>query len=487
MKINHGLCVVSVLLSVFASAATAGAAAEYYAIFVDGKKIGHAVQTRTASKDIVTTVVKTELTITRMGVSMTIRTSETHVETPTGKPISFESVQDLGAMILKFSGKILPGEKMQITTSQFGQTNTTTVDYPPGTLMSEGLRLLTLKKGFKPGTNYKFKQFVGMFQKIIDCQVKVVGQEKVDLLGRITTLTRLDETSYLTSSGTRSVRHTDRQGKLYKSVQTSMGIETVTVACDKAFALSKNDVVDFLDKATVQSPTAASTITSAKSASYHLTPISKQKMGKLIETDSQKVKSDGKGGYFVTVTKLKAPGGAKLPYKGSDTAATESLKPSRYIDSKDGQVIALARKAVGDTKDAAQAARKIESFVHDYINEKSLAVGYATASEVARSREGDCTEHAVLTAAMCKAMGIPARMVCGYVIVPDLGGRKNVFGGHAWTEAYIGGKWIPLDATRNGVTPGHISLAVSNGDPAGFFDMINTFGTFKISKITVKK
>ena len=41
----------------------------------------------------------------------------------------------------------------------------------------------------------------------------------------------------------------------------------------------------------------------------------------------------------------------------------------------------------------------------------------ATAAEVARSREGDCTEHAVLLAALARARGIPARVAMGLVYV----------------------------------------------------------------------
>jgi transglutaminase-like putative cysteine protease len=68
----------------------------------------------------------------------------------------------------------------------------------------------------------------------------------------------------------------------------------------------------------------------------------------------------------------------------------------------------LAHKAVGDAKDAAQAARRIESFVARYIDNKSMSVGYASAAEVVESRQGDCSEFAVLTAALCRAVGIPA-------------------------------------------------------------------------------
>jgi transglutaminase-like putative cysteine protease len=47
----------------------------------------------------------------------------------------------------------------------------------------------------------------------------------------------------------------------------------------------------------------------------------------------------------------------------------------------------------------------------------------------------------VLLAALCRARGIAARAALGLVYVA----RNQEFAYHMWTEAYIGGKWIPLD------------------------------------------
>jgi len=91
--------------------------------------------------------------------------------------------------------------------------------------------------------------------------------------------------------------------------------------------------------------------------------------------------------------------------------------------------------------------QKIEKFVCEYISDKNLSVGYASAAEVAQSREGDCTEHAVLVAALCRAVGIPARVTVGLVYVDSFGGQENIFGPHAWAEVNINSKWYGLDAT----------------------------------------
>jgi hypothetical protein len=69
---------------------------------------------------------------------------------------------------------------------------------------------------------------------------------------------------------------------------------------------------------------------------------------------------------------------------------------------------------------------------------------------------------------------------------------RNGFGGHAWTQAYVGGKWVGLDAAfkgtgRDGYDAGHIALASGNGDPGDFFSMVTSIGQFKIERIEVKR
>ncbi|GAI55549.1 unnamed protein product, partial [marine sediment metagenome] len=112
---------------------------------------------------------------------------------------------------------------------------------------------------------------------------------------------------------------------------------------------------------------------------------------------------------IVTVEPIVAPRGARFPYVGRDKTILEAMKPNRFLQSDSKEIIDLARRAVGDTKDAAEAIRMIESFVAEYIENRGLSVGYASAVEVAVSRVGDCSEYAVLTAAMCRAVGIPAQ------------------------------------------------------------------------------
>ena len=50
-----------------------------------------------------------------------------------------------------------------------------------------------------------------------------------------------------------------------------------------------------------------------------------------------------------------------------------------------------------------------------HISNKGLSTGFASATETAKSKAGDCSEHAVLLVAMLRSAGIPARGATGLV------------------------------------------------------------------------
>jgi transglutaminase-like putative cysteine protease len=146
-----------------------------------------------------------------------------------------------------------------------------------------------------------------------------------------------------------------------------------------------------------------------------------------------------------------------------------------------------AEEAAGAATDPVEVALAMERYVYTAMKDKNYATGLATASEVARELEGDCTEHSVLLAAMLRAREIPSRVCVGLVYAQQLSG----FAGHMWTEAYLGGEWTPLDATlgRGGIGAAHIkvsdsSLAENAPTPvAAFLPMMHLLGNMKIEVV----
>jgi transglutaminase-like putative cysteine protease len=132
------------------------------------------------------------------------------------------------------------------------------------------------------------------------------------------------------------------------------------------------------------------------------------------------------------------------------------LAPSVMISSEDPAIVAMATAAVAGEPDGARRAVLLEKYVHGLIRQANYRNVFATASEAAKSREGDCSEFAVLLAAMLRANKIPARVAVGLVYLE----RSQAFGFHMWTEAYLSDRWVPLDATLagGGIGADHIKI-----------------------------
>jgi hypothetical protein len=470
---------------------TASDEIEYFAVFMEGKKVGHAIQSRVVTDVNVTTSEEVSITISRADIPVTINMTETCFETTDGKPLGFEVAQDMSIMTMNVRGTVDKQGTVNVITKSMGTEQKSTLEWPSGAMMAEGLRLLTLEKGLKEGSTYTAKIFSPGILGALEAEIQVGPKQNVDLLGRVVALTEVTTTLNIPGAGEIvSKTYVDDNLRTQKSVMPVAGLNVEMVACAKEFALGENDVLELVDKMFVRSPQPLGNLAAVKSITYELIPTKETARLTIPANDNQKVQQLN-GKVIVTVEPVSAPAGITFPYTGSDQKILEATKPTRFLQSDRKEIIELARSAVGRTKDAAEAIRKIEAFVADYIENKSLSVGYASAAEVAASRQGDCSEFAVLTAAMCRAVGIPAQVVVGIAYVEDFAGLQG-FGGHAWTQAYVGGRWIGLDAAfkgtgRGGYDAGHIALAAGGGEPADFLNMASILGQFKIDKVTINR
>jgi transglutaminase-like putative cysteine protease len=138
-------------------------------------------------------------------------------------------------------------------------------------------------------------------------------------------------------------------------------------------------------------------------------------------------------------------------------AAAEFIESSYFINCADALVQKHARRAVGSESDPWQKALRVEKWVHDHMKTRADEA-LATADHVARTLSGDCTEYAMLTAAMCRAEGVPSRTAVGLIYADVRQGP--VFAFHMWTEVWIKGQWIPMDATlgRGHVGATHLKI-----------------------------
>src|SRR5262249_42960521 len=148
----------------------------------------------------------------------------------------------------------------------------------------------------------------------------------------------------------------------------------------------------------------------------------------------------------------------------------------------------MAANIAPGATDPWTVACAIESFVRTTVKNKNYSQAFATAADVARSQEGDCTEHAIVMAALCRARKNPAPTRFGLLHQPP----KNGFAYHMWNEVWINDRWVPMDGTLGlgGIGADHIKLGDSNlggGSPmADLLAVIQVFGRLELEVLEVE-
>jgi hypothetical protein len=126
------------------------------------------------------------------------------------------------------------------------------------------------------------------------------------------------------------------------------------------------------------------------------------------------------------------------------------------LDLTDKMLRTRAAKLKQGSPHDLETARRIGRFVSGSFEYRLGATLFAGSREALRGMRGDCSEAAVLTAALLRAAGIPSRVVMGFATL-----ESGVWIGHAWTEAWIGGSWIGLDAALREFPAGASRVALT--------------------------
>ena len=147
-------------------------------------------------------------------------------------------------------------------------------------------------------------------------------------------------------------------------------------------------------------------------------------------------------GHYV-LTRAVVPPGRELPVQGKPLPEDlPFLAATPLAQFRDPVFDGLERRLHAPPGASRwELAKRVTTFVYDWIKDKNYTVGFASAQEVARNAKGDCTEHGVLAVALLRRLGVPARGVTGWIAYGE------TLGLHFWVEVKIGGRWIPVDPT----------------------------------------
>ncbi len=176
---------------------------------------------------------------------------------------------------------------------------------------------------------------------------------------------------------------------------------------------------------------------------------------------------------ILAVTRETLPAQAyALPY--AETAWAAELQPTAFLQSDHPRVRAAARAAIGEAHDALTAAGRLRTWVYETL-EKRPAATIPNALQVLELGAGDCNEHAVLFAALARAVGLPARVVAGVVY------QDGAFLYHAWNEVWLGEEWVSVDPAFDQMPADVTHLKLVEGGPEAHTALLPLIGSLSIT------
>ncbi len=469
-SVARTLSLLAVLCTLFggtsARGAEPGSVERWYVIEMSGQRAGYMRTLETRTPETITTESDAAFEIARGAVKLKIRMQGSFVETPDGKPIRMRSVQDMGTMTVE-QEYTFSGDTVEVKTTQAGATRTTTMPAPDGAWLTPcaaerymkqrresgateiSMRVLTAETGLSPVTS-THRDFTAASLKVGDLIVETT-RAKV-------------ETSAM--PGIVSTEYVDAQGVMVRTETNLGGMAMVMTASTKEEAAAEFEAPEMMINTFVTPDRAIRNPRKVVRATYLVSVTGEGVLPEFATTGTQSVERIDDRSARITVDMTEY-----APAPAGEIANAEYMGSSAAIDTDDEEVRKLTERATARAEDDIARAREIRRFVYRFISKKNLGVGFATASEVARSKQGDCSEHGVLTAAMLRVAGIPSRVVAGLVYADFFAGERDIFGYHMWTQALLEldgeERWVDLDATFPASVhydATHIALAVSSMD-----------------------
>ena len=428
-----------------------------------GKKAGHSRVTVQRSGEFVISRTQTMIKINRSGSELSIAAKEEAKETLDGQMVGFTRELNMGGTPLRIEG-VIEDKSIKVTTEQFGRKKERTHDLDERGLMNWGLLRLMRVEGFSSGTTYDawiYSPEFGM-EAPTKVTVKVLGEEELLLPIGKRYATRISMLLHSKAGKLESQSWLDEDGFALQARMKLGGIQMEMKSTSKATALESFATADLFSHS--MHPLHGSETKNARAVTYRMKMKSDSEVGLSPPngyTQTVEASTDG----FMIVKVKRSDLKEVTEGKGNPTeVASRYRKPNVMIDSNDPSIRKLAKFAARGAGNPIAMAKQLRVFVTNYINRKTLEIGFATASEVARTRSGDCTEHAVLLAALGRSKGLPARVAAGLVYLPEHHGSKNLMGFHMWTQFYLRGKWVDFDAAlgESECSPTRITLTTAS-------------------------
>ena len=402
-------------------------------------------------REILRGVLLSSETVVVQGEESCTLAREVNDETPDGKALSmfyYNGLQD------DLDTQVIKGDKMDAVNVKAGKERKTTLDWPADGVLRPGQdRLVRATKG-AAGSAFAYHFYYSSFGKIVEYQCKVVGREKTTLGGAERELLKVESTAKI---GNNPIENWWYDDKLVAAKMLCIlgDTEVLYERAEPAAVLFDGDGNLPEKLAAIVHKAKSKPADPRKVARANFKVTFKGGPAPAMAFDGQSAEKPAGLSIAVKVVPMKADS-TKRPV--TDAKMKEWLDESAHLESKDPGLVKAAKDAVGAETDGWKSAKKLEAWVRTSMKKKPFGSAWLGAKDALAKLEGDCSEHAVLLAAMLRAVGVPSRIVAGLVLVGDN------FVPHLWVEAWAG-RWAALDAylVAEPVDAARLKVAESSG------------------------
>jgi hypothetical protein len=463
-------------------------------IYIAGTKSGYAHSTMTRDGDRLHSGTVMKLKVGRTAQTVELSIEQETTESLAGEPIRFVSTMDMASTRMVTRGTVDRG-RVTIVSSQFGMDQTQTFDYPSGAFMTWGAYRESLKRGFKPGTEYTLVMYAPELRMDgpVSAKTNVGEWETFSHRGKEGRGQRVTVTMQSPVGSIEMISWVDESGKPLKAKVPVAGLADMElITTDQATAMADFLPPEIFMTTVIKSPRPLDRTHLSRIRFRLSSRLPEVRVAELPTTGQQTVERLDEGSVELVVVRQTHRAQERRDRPTSPPDDSEYLGSNLMMNTRDPMLTSLAARAAADEKEPFKLADRLRRFVTDYISAKTMNIGFATANEVARTKEGDCSEHAVLLAALGRIQGLPSRVVAGLAYAPFFGGQDDIFGYHMWTQFWIDGRWFDFDAAlrETECSPARIALAVSSLKDAGLADLslplLSTIGALDLKVIEIE-
>ncbi|MCG9128617.1 hypothetical protein JT359_13545 [Candidatus Poribacteria bacterium] len=333
-------------------------------------------------------------------------------------------------------GKIID-DIAYISTTLNGKTTEVEVEIPNETISeTAAVEYLLAKNKLKVGEKLDYHTFSFDLLKPVRSKLNVIGKEKLNFQSQVLDVF-LIETQLDILGGINTRIWITEDGITYKNSTDMMGLAMVATKTSKTTAIGNTDEIDIMLQSRIV-PTGKRATTGASSLVAELKLTNGNIIDLIVDNHRQSFElTDERGGVLsIQVTGIDEKDCLNLPIQ--DSAFSEFLTPSTYIESDNEQIKNSAELVINGEVNSWRAAKKLSKWVYKTITDKNLSGGYSTSLRTLETKSGDCTEHTVLLIALARSVGIPSRICTG--LIYSGGGYYY----HFWPEVYVG-RWVQMD------------------------------------------